>query len=104
MRTTVDENRQLGEIIGRKAAAARGPTAIFLPLQGLSAIDAPGKPFEDAAARNALYTAIRAHCGPVECRSVDAHINDPAFAQLLAQRLVDMIQAAAPHPQESPRG
>src|SRR5262249_8450433 len=28
MRTTVDENRRLGEEIGRKAAAAKGPTAI----------------------------------------------------------------------------
>ena len=43
MRTTVEENRKLGEEIGRKAAAAIGQTAIMLPLQGISAIDRTGR-------------------------------------------------------------
>lgn len=34
MRTTPDENRQLGDEIGRKAAAATGPTAILISLRG----------------------------------------------------------------------
>ena len=51
MRTTVEENAQLGEEIGRKVAAARGPAAILLPQRGVSAIDRAGEAFDDPAAR-----------------------------------------------------
>ena len=60
MRTTPEENAQLGEEIGRKLAAATGPAAILLPLQGVSAIDRAGQPFDDPAARAALFDGIRA--------------------------------------------
>src|SRR5262249_44584318 len=43
MRTTLEENELLGAEIGRKAAAGKGPTAILLPLRGVSAIDCSGK-------------------------------------------------------------
>src|SRR5262245_53311318 len=80
MRTTPAENRQIGADIGRKAATARGPTRIVLPRQGVSAIDAAGKAFEDVVARQALFEAIRANAGTVEIIERDEHINDPAFA------------------------
>ena len=92
MRTTVDENRALGEEIGRKAAAATGPTAILLPLQGVSAIDCDGKPFDDPAARAALFDAIRENHGKVELIELDGHINDAAFAEAAARKLLDMLR------------
>jgi uncharacterized protein (UPF0261 family) len=63
MRTTVDENRQLGQEIARKVAASRGPAALLLPLQGVSAIDRAGQPFDDPVARRALFESVRAHAG-----------------------------------------
>ena len=66
MRTTPDENRQLGEEIARKAAGATGPVSILLPLLGVSAIDKAGQPFDDPASRQALYAAIRRQHGSVE--------------------------------------
>ena len=54
VRTTVEENRKLGEEIGRKAAASTGPTCIMIPLKGVSAIGQTGKAFDDPAARLAL--------------------------------------------------
>ena len=47
MRTTAEENAELGDEIGRKVAAATGPAAILLPLRGVSAIDREGQPFDD---------------------------------------------------------
>src|SRR5262249_56010580 len=47
MRTTKDECAELGRIIGRKLAAAASPTAVFVPLGGVSMIDVPGQPFYD---------------------------------------------------------
>lgn len=90
MRTTVDENRQLGRILAEKLNATRSPTALLLPLGGVSAIDAPDQPFEDLDARTALFDSIRAAIdqSKVELIEVDAHINDPAFSQTAAEKLL----------------
>jgi hypothetical protein len=59
MRATVEENRKLGEEIGRKAAAAMGPVCVMIPLKGVSAIDQMGKAFDDPFAREALGQAAQ---------------------------------------------
>lgn len=92
MRTTVEENARLGEEIARKAATSTGPTALVLPLRGVSAIDREGQPFDDPAAREALFSAIRKHAGDVELIEVDRHVNDPKFAELSAERLLAMMK------------
>lgn len=91
MRTTVDENRQLGEEIGRKAAAGAGPVRIILPRRGVSAIDAEGQPFHDPEARAALFAGIRRTAGVVSIDERDEHINDPAFAAAAAHALLGML-------------
>ena len=92
MRTTVAENRKLGEEIGRKVAVATGPTCIMIPLKGVSAIDQPAKAFDDPAARQALYDGIRATHGSVQIIELDYHINDGGFAEEAAKRLLEMIR------------
>lgn len=95
MRTTVEENTRLGEEIGRKVAASRGPAAILFPLRGVSAIDREGHPFDDPQARQALWQALQAHCGGVPCQAIDCHINDPEFAQTAAATLLQLMRSAA---------
>jgi uncharacterized protein (UPF0261 family) len=96
MRTTPEENSRLGEEIARKVRAARGPAAIVLPLRGVSAIDKPGQPFDDPAAREALFSAIRAHHAGAELIELDLHINDPAFAEAAANWLLRLIAQTTP--------
>jgi len=82
MRTTPEENDALGKEIAEKASAARGPTTILLPLQGISAIDKEGGPFWWPEADLALFQSIQNWIGPwVKIIEVDCHINDPAFAE-----------------------
>ena len=94
MRTPVKEMAELGARAGRKAAAATGPTEVFWPDRGVSALDADGQAFFDAAAdaacRDALDVELRA-AGQAMHR-IDAHINDPEFATVMADRLHQMIQ------------
>jgi len=92
MRTTADECRQLGAEIGRKASAAAGPVAVILPLQGVSAIDRDGEPFDDPAARCALFDTLRKNCRGVETIEIDRHINDAEFAETAARRLIELIE------------
>src|SRR5438477_12937683 len=58
MRTTPDECRELGRRIGRKLSAARGPTALFVPLKGVSMIAVEGQPFRDPEADAALLEGL----------------------------------------------
>jgi len=94
MRTTAGEMAELGARVGRKAAAATGPTEVFWPDRGVSALDADGQPFldatADAACRDALADELRA--AGQTMRRMDTHINDPAFARAMADRLHQMIQ------------
>lgn len=92
MRTTPEENAQIGREIGTKAASSTGPTAILLPLRGVSAIDQDGQPFDDRDARQALFQSIRDNRGNAELIEIDAHINDVAFADATARKLLGMLQ------------
>jgi len=92
VRTTAEENARVGRDLAAKAAAAEGPTAILLPLAGVSAIDRAGQPFDDPAARDALFAEIRRHKGGVELAELPWHINDPEFATAAAEKLLAMLQ------------
>lgn len=92
MRTTPEENDKLGKEIAHKASASKGPTAILLPLRGVSAIDAEGKPFWWPEADKALFDSIRLWKAPsVELIELDLHINDPAFAETAARKLLSFL-------------
>lgn len=93
MRTTPEENAKLGAEIGRKAAAAHGPVSILLPLRGVSAIDREGQPFDDDAARQALFDGIRANCGNADLIELDCHLNAAAFAETAAKRLLELMDS-----------
>jgi uncharacterized protein (UPF0261 family) len=96
MRTTAEENAKLGTEIGRKLASSKGPTAVLLPRQGVSALDRTGQPFHDPAARQALFTALRAAIGPVPVEEFDLHINDRTFAETAATRLLTLMGVPIP--------
>jgi uncharacterized protein (UPF0261 family) len=98
MRTTPEEMARLGEIIAGKLNQATGPTALFIPLGGVSMIDAEGMPFHDPVADAALFDALRTNLdrSKVELVELDLHINDPAYADAMADRLLEMLVAAHP--------
>ena len=94
MRTTPEECAELGRQIARKLSAATGPVALFIPRRGVSAIATEGGPFHDPAADTALFDAVLAGVGDnVEVVDLDLDINDPAFADAMAQRLAEMVSA-----------
>ncbi len=92
MRTTPEEAREIGGRIAARLNAARGPTVMVLPLRGVSMLDAEGQPFHDPVADQALFDALRADLRPpVELVEVDAHVNDPAVAGVIADRLLALL-------------
>jgi len=82
MRTTRDENRAIGEWMGARINRMDGPVRLILPLGGVSMLDAPGKPFHDPEADNALFEALEQTIRQTARRKierVDANINDEKF-------------------------
>jgi uncharacterized protein (UPF0261 family) len=94
LRTDVDENRRIGEMLARTANACSGPTVVLLPLRGVSMLDKPGEPFWDPDADRACFDELRHQLRKrVQVIEVDANINDPEFAEAAAGALADMMAA-----------
>jgi uncharacterized protein (UPF0261 family) len=88
MRTTREECAELGRRIAAKLSAAEGPVALFVPLRGVSMIDAPGQPFHDEEADAALFEALRSGVGSnVELIEMECNVNDDAFADAMVEKL-----------------
>jgi uncharacterized protein (UPF0261 family) len=99
MRTTPEECAELGRRIAAKLSAATGPVALFLPLRGVSMIDAEGEPFWDPEADTALFEALRSGLsGDVELVELDCHVNDREFAVAMVEKLEGYMsdQGSAP--------
>ena len=95
MRTTAEENAELGRIVAEKLNAATGPTAIALPLGGVSMLDVEGEDFHDPEADAALFGAIRDNVdGDVELLESEDDVNDEAFARLMAEKLDEYMRDA----------
>jgi uncharacterized protein (UPF0261 family) len=98
MRTTVDENRRIGEFIATKLNAMRGPVRFLIPEGGVSAIDKLGQPFHDPAANAALFAALEQGFRPGPNRRLQRlplHINDEAFAHALVEAWRDATNSDA---------
>ena len=94
MRTTPQENRELGEMLAQKLNRAQGPVSLLVPLQGVSEMDRLGKPFFDPAADGSLFDALRANVGSnVNLVELDLHINDPEFASALVAEFFKYAEA-----------
>jgi uncharacterized protein (UPF0261 family) len=92
MRTTPEENAQLGRILAEKANLSQGPVAFFLPLQGVSMLDAPGKEFWWPEADQALFKGIKENVRPdIAVYEVDANINDSVFAEAVTKELLRFL-------------
>lgn len=93
MRTTVEENRKLGEVIAEKLNKAKSATVLMLPLKGVSAIDGEGQPFYAPEEDKVLFDTLRSNVGSnVELIEMDNNINDDEFALAAAKKLIELVE------------
>lgn len=92
MRTNVEENRQMGQMIAAAANASSGPVAVLIPLKGVSQLDAPGGDFWAPEADQACFDAIRSNLkADIPYIEMDNNINDPQFAEEAVALLLEML-------------
>ncbi|MCC6167573.1 MAG: Tm-1-like ATP-binding domain-containing protein [Caldilineaceae bacterium] len=94
LRTNVEENGRIGEMLAQAANLASGPVAILLPRRGVSMLDSPGGRFWDPEADAACYTALKRRLRPeIAVYELEHNINDPEFADAAAETLLQMLAA-----------
>ncbi len=100
---TADQRREMAQAICTQLATAKGPVTLLLPVQGGNEWDRPGGPLSDPEGLAAFLGEIRARCpANVTLVELDAHINDPAFAEAALAQIDAWIAAgvlpSAPFP------
>ncbi|MBP7688646.1 MAG: Tm-1-like ATP-binding domain-containing protein [Thermoflexales bacterium] len=93
LRTNIEENVKMGEMLAAAANAATAPVAILIPLKGVSMLDSEGDRFWDPAADRACYDAIKRNLKPgIPVIEVEANINEPEFSGKVAETLLDLLK------------
>nr|ABB45848.1 hypothetical protein [Eutrema halophilum] len=93
IRTTVEENKKFAKFIADKLNESTSKVRVCLPEKGVSALDAPGKPFCDPEASGALINELQRLIQASEDRQVNIyshHINDPEFAEALVASFLEI--------------
>lgn len=88
MRTSVDECQKIGRFIGQKLNQINNPVRFFLNEGGVSMLDAPGQPFWDPVADEALFKTIEEVVNQTAQRQVirvPYNINDPVFTDVVVK-------------------
>ncbi len=93
VRITSKEMATTARVIANKLNKAIGPTAVAIPLGGFNMYCHKGEALYDPDADMAFIETLKEHLSPqVKVTEVDAHINDPVFAEAVVPILIEMIQ------------
>lgn len=95
MRTTPEENKEIGTRIATRLNSAQGPVEIILPLRGVSLYAKEGGPFHDPASDRSCIAAIKekiAANANIQVVELDTDINDDTFSRECAERLISLLE------------
>jgi len=91
VRATADEMAHVANVIAGKLNKAKGPTAVAIPLRGLSMHNIEGQVFFDRETDQACRAVFREKLrSGIPLYEIDAHINDPAFAEACVDLLLEI--------------
>lgn len=107
MRTTPEENYQLGQWVGHKLNQCDGLVSFIIPEGGFSALDAPGQPFCDLKARQAFAEGLESTVLQTSRRRIiktPHHVNAPEFSALVIEEFNAVMQQHQGTPHHSAPG
>jgi uncharacterized protein (UPF0261 family) len=96
VRLSREEETALGAMVAERLNEAVGPVRVVAPTRGFSLADAEGGDLWDPEADRAFVDALRDALRPdIPFEAVDAHVDDPAFADLVADRYLSLHEEPA---------
>ncbi|EKT54233.1 Tm-1-like ATP-binding domain-containing protein [Providencia sneebia] len=96
MRTTKEENAQMGRWIADKLNRCEGKMSFIIPTAGFSALDIEGAPFWDPQADQAFINALTENLITTENRKLILsayHINSPEFCEQVIQLHQELLNS-----------
>jgi uncharacterized protein (UPF0261 family) len=94
VRISAAESEQVAAEIAQRLNRSTGPVIVVIPRHGLDSYDTVGGPFFDAEADAMMIRALKAELrGDIEVVTCDNEINDPAFADLVADTFISLARA-----------
>jgi uncharacterized protein (UPF0261 family) len=79
--------------MSKKLNLATGRVRVLIPTCGFSSLDCQGNIFYDPIADRAFIDSLKSSLKEtIEVKEVDAHINDDAFADVVANEFMDIIK------------
>ena len=92
MRTTPQENAELGRVLADKVNRSSAPVALFLPLNGLSILGGTDGEFWWPEADKALFDAIVEHTREdIPVYKMANNINDDDFADAVVSKMLEFL-------------
>ncbi len=92
-RPNAEELTLAARVMAERLNRARGPVKVLLPLQGWSEADREGGPLYDPEGNRAFGEELKRRLKPeIEVVEVDAHINEPLYAETAVALLEGMVQ------------
>ena len=96
VRLSAEEGVALGRLIAERLAGATGPVHVLAPTRGFSLADSAGGALWDPDADAAFLAALRDALRPDQrFEAVDAHVDDPEFADRVAATYLSLVQEPA---------
>jgi len=96
VRLEPDEMAELGRIVAQRLNSARGPVCVVAPSRGFSLSDTEGNALWYPEADEAFLGTLEASLRPeIPFERVDATVNDPAFADVVAERYLTITKEHA---------
>jgi len=93
IRASKEEMRAIGEVMADKLNKAVGPTTVVIPLGGFSMYCHKGEALYDPEADKTFIETLKKYLRPqIKVKEVDAHINDPIFAETAVLTLLEMMK------------
>jgi uncharacterized protein (UPF0261 family) len=87
-----EEMAELGRIVAARLNDSRGPVRVVAPSRGFSMADVEGGDLWDPDADGAFLEALGSALRPeIPFELMETHVNDPAFADLVAERYLALV-------------
>jgi uncharacterized protein (UPF0261 family) len=95
VRTSAAEMATMGEMFADRLNDAKGPVAVMVPTSGLSIPNVPGGLFWNPEADRQFLDTLRARLRPgIPVTTHEFHVNDRAFAEVVADRFLALVADA----------
>jgi uncharacterized protein (UPF0261 family) len=90
------EEEALGRLVAERLNEAVGPVRVVVPMRGFSLADAEGGDLWDPEADRAFLDTLERELRPgISYEAIDAHVDDPDFADLVAERYLSLVSETA---------